>query len=88
MTKATDKRRISRRHFCRRAMAAAAGAAVAGQARAEQSFKMTKKQAGYVLKAQHATQTCAQCLYFISPKDCVLVEGPISPNGWCTYYGD
>ena len=88
MAEKTRGRDISRRQFCRRALLTAAGAGMAGQARGEESFKMTKKQAGYVLRAQHASQTCAQCLYFISPKDCVLVQGPISPNGWCTYYGD
>jgi hypothetical protein len=55
---------------------------------AAQSYKVTKKQAGYVLRDKGATQTCAQCLYFISPDDCVLVQGPVSPEGWCTYYGD
>jgi len=53
-----------------------------------QSDKMSKKQAGYVVRDKGATQICAQCIYFISPSDCVLVQGPISPQGWCTYYGD
>ena len=87
MTKQPDPR-ICRRQFCRRALLAGAGAALARQARAEQSFKMTKKQAGYVLRDKHAAQTCAQCICFIAPHDCVLVEGPVSANGWCTYYGD
>jgi hypothetical protein len=49
---------------------------------------MTKKQAGYIVRDKAATQICAQCTYFISPNDCVIVQGPISPQGWCTYYGD
>lgn len=88
MNKSPTPPRICRRQFCRRALLAAAGAAMGGTARAQQSFKMTKKQAGYVLRTKHASQTCAQCLYFIAPNDCVLVQGPISPDGWCTYYGD
>lgn len=52
------------------------------------SYKMTKKQAGYVVRDKSATEICAQCIYFISPNDCVIVQGPISAQGWCTYYGD
>src|SRR5215469_8077517 len=53
-----------------------------------QPYKMTKKQSGYIVKDKPATQMCAQCFYFISPNDCVIVQGPISPLGWCIYYGD
>ena len=53
-----------------------------------QSGKMTKKQAGYIDRKKKAAQMCAQCLYFIEPNDCVIVQGPVSPTGWCTYYGD
>ena len=60
----------------------------AGAARAKTSFKATKKQAGYIVRDKLATQMCAQCLYFIAPNDCVVVQGPISPLGWCNYYGD
>lgn len=49
---------------------------------------MNKKQAGYIVRDKPAAQICAQCLYFISPNDCVIVQGPVSPLGWCTYYGD
>jgi hypothetical protein len=57
-------------------------------AQAKTSFKATKKQAGYIVRDKPATQMCAQCLYFIAPNDCVVVQGPISPLGWCNYYGD
>jgi hypothetical protein len=60
----------------------------AGAARAKTSFKATKKQAGYIVRDNPATQMCAQCLYFIAPNDCVVVQGPIGPLGWCNYYGD
>jgi hypothetical protein len=65
----------------------AAGAMRVSPARADWR-KMTKKEAGYVEKAKSAAQICAQCLYFIDPNDCVIVQGPVSPHGWCTYYGD
>jgi len=62
--------------------------ALDGEARAKPSFKATKKQAGYIVRSKPAEQMCAQCLYFIAPNDCVVVQGPISPLGWCNYYGD
>jgi hypothetical protein len=79
----------SRRHVLKQCLRAplAAGMALASPARAEWR-KMTKKEAGYVEKAKSAAQTCAQCLYYIDPNDCVIVQGPVRPNGWCTYYGD
>jgi hypothetical protein len=29
---------------------------------------------------------CASCPYFVTPKSCVLVEGEVSPTGWCPIY--
>jgi High potential iron-sulfur protein len=31
-------------------------------------------------------QQCANCQFFRPPKSCQLVEGDISPNGWCSYF--
>ena len=31
-------------------------------------------------------QICAACPYFVSPNSCVMVEGDISPNGWCPIF--
>jgi hypothetical protein len=81
---------MSRRHFWQRSLLDGVIVFVglkSGRAHA-QSYKMTKKQAGYIVRDKAATQICAQCTYFISPNDCVIVQGPISPQGWCTYYGD
>ncbi len=81
---------IHRRRFLGRGLIGAVTAAVAmlvGPARAEWR-KMTKKEAGYIAREKSASQMCAQCLYFIDPNDCVIVQGPVSPRGWCTYYGD
>jgi hypothetical protein len=81
-------RTIQRRYFLKQSLPLAAGAALAAcPARAEWR-KMSKKEAGYIEKAKSAAQICAQCLYFIDPNDCVIVQGPVSPHGWCTYYGD
>jgi hypothetical protein len=29
---------------------------------------------------------CADCRFFRPPKACQLVEGDISPNGWCAFF--
>jgi hypothetical protein len=80
-------RALNRRRFLKRSLIGA-GALAAGPAGAAEWSKMTRKQAGYIERGKSAAQMCAQCLYFIDPNDCVIVQGPVSPHGWCTYYGD
>jgi len=31
-------------------------------------------------------QQCSGCLHFVPPNACKLVQGEISPQGWCTLY--
>ena len=31
-------------------------------------------------------QSCSQCNFFRPPKSCQLVEGDISPTGWCSFF--
>ncbi len=31
-------------------------------------------------------QTCAACLHFTAPSGCKVVDGSISPTGWCNLY--
>ena len=31
-------------------------------------------------------EACGTCPYFQFPKSCVVVEGEISPSGWCPIY--
>jgi hypothetical protein len=31
-------------------------------------------------------QHCDDCVYFQPPNACGLIEGEISPHGWCTAY--
>lgn len=91
MTKRTSASGICRRQFWQYTLLGTITASLclkAEQARAQQSFKVSKMQAGYVTRDKYAVQTCAQCLYFISPNDCVIVQRPVRPNGWCIYYGD
>lgn len=32
-------------------------------------------------------QKCSTCLQFVPPGSCKIVVDPISPNGWCQFYG-
>lgn len=31
-------------------------------------------------------QKCGNCMHFVAPNACKLVEGDISPNGWCVIW--
>jgi hypothetical protein len=33
-------------------------------------------------------QVCMQCHYYIDPVECMVVEGYVSPLGWCDFYVD
>jgi hypothetical protein len=32
-------------------------------------------------------QKCSTCIQFVEPASCKLVLDPISPDGWCQFYG-
>lgn len=52
---------------------------------AESTRKVSKAQAKYQDKPK-GKQQCAVCNNFVAPGSCNLVEGKISPNGWCTLF--
>lgn len=47
--------------------------------------KLSKMQAKYQDKPK-GKQECAVCANFVAPNACNLVEGKISPSGWCTLF--
>jgi hypothetical protein len=47
--------------------------------------KMSKQGAQYE-DAPHGIAMCATCSLFVEPRACKVVEGDISPNGWCKAY--
>lgn len=70
----------------------AAGAATIGAAfslglsrTAHAQSKTDKKTAKYQDQPNKG-QNCAQCNFFRPPKSCQLVDGDISPNGWCSFW--
>ena len=67
----------------------------AGDAQAQQKpapkpviGKASKKVAGYIEKSDASAQNCSQCHFYLDPFDCMIVEGPVSPWGYCNYFSD
>lgn len=52
---------------------------------AEAQSKTDKKTAKYQ-DHPNKDQHCAICNFFRPPKSCQLVQGDISPNGWCSFF--
>jgi High potential iron-sulfur protein len=55
------------------------------QGHAQQPAKMSKQQAEYQ-DSPKGIQSCATCTLFDEPRGCKVVEGDISPDGWCKAY--
>jgi hypothetical protein len=53
------------------------------RARAQQ--KMSKQEAEYQ-DSPKDIRMCATCTLFEPPKSCKVVEGDVSPNGWCNAF--
>lgn len=55
-------------------------------ATAERTGKLSKAQVKYQEQPK-GDQHCANCLQFVAESTtCKVVEGPISPQGWCTVW--
>jgi hypothetical protein len=78
-----DAQRLSRRALLVASMAA--GAVAAGVRRAFAEEKIKKKDALYQ-DQPHGQQRCEICLQFRPPNQCALVEGEISPKGYCQFF--
>jgi hypothetical protein len=47
--------------------------------------KMSKAAAAYQ-NSPKGNQNCGNCKLFVPPSSCTLVEGSISPKGWCKFW--
>jgi hypothetical protein len=65
-------------------VAAMAGTAFPIYAKAQQQ-KISKSEAKYQDKP-NGSEHCQKCQHFQAPNRCELVEGGISPNGWCEHF--
>jgi hypothetical protein len=48
--------------------------------------KLPKSQARYQ-PGPNGDRRCASCVHFASPTSCDIVDGDVSPQGWCQFYG-
>jgi hypothetical protein len=74
-----DKSRASRRGFLI-AMAGAAPLVALGSVSAE--AKMAQAGVGYQTEPKDGKQ-CSQCNFYIEPNACKVVDGEITPTGYC-----
>lgn len=80
-----DTRMLSRRTLLRRAPVIAGGLLMVIGSQTAAIAKMAQKAAGYQNKP-HDKQQCVSCALFKAPSSCTLVDGTISPDGWCRFY--
>lgn len=86
----------SRRRLFRQGAAIAAGTLAAGLMSKSRVYAQTTKVSQAMAKYQgtpHGGQQCDGCIQFIPGKtasadgECKIVEGSISPKGWCMFFG-
>ena len=84
-TARNQSRALSRRTVVIRSLTAcAAGAATSLAPVKEATAKMAPKIAEYQ-DTPKGDQECSNCSLFQEPNACTLVDGEISPKGWCKF---
>lgn len=80
-------RRIALRNMLAAGCALCLSAAWRAEAQPEagQAKKASKEQAKYQGTPKDG-QKCSACMFFEAPESCKLVEGEISPDGWCALF--
>ena len=80
---------LSRRELFPRVLGAGAALAAAlslGESRMAQAQTKTSKKVAKYQDKPNKGQKCSDCRFFLAPHSCQLVEGNISPNGWCSFF--
>ena len=77
--------KVSRRSLLRGAVLLATGTLAASVIPLAHAQKASKADAKYQDTPKDG-QKCSQCVYFQAPSTCGVVEGKISPDGWCAMY--
>lgn len=77
--------RVSRRTTLLRSVGCAAGAVVSLLPMREAAAKMAQTAVGYQATPK-GDQQCGTCSLFQPPGACTLVDGAISPTGWCKFW--
>jgi hypothetical protein len=78
---------VSRRNLLRGATLAAGGAAFLAATMTAQraEAKMAQNAAGYQSTPKDGLR-CSNCAVFVAPSSCRLVDGTISPDGYCRFF--
>mgnify|MGYP001167494598 CR=1 FL=1 len=76
---------LSRRTIVIRSVACAAGAAALLGPIREAAAKMAQTAVAYQ-ESPKGDQQCSNCSLFQPPNACTLVDGTISPSGWCKFW--
>lgn len=76
---------LSRRRLLQGAAFALGGGALVAAGQASAANKLSKKVAHYQEQPKGA-QRCDNCIQWAAPNACKIVEGAISPSGWCMLY--
>jgi hypothetical protein len=74
--------RLSRRRLIATAVGATSIVAIVPVSQTRALEKMTRQQAQYQ-DSPKDIMMCATCTLFEPPKSCKVVEGDVSPSGWC-----
>jgi hypothetical protein len=88
MTDSKDNRNGVSRRVVITGTAVAVGAAATGVAakRASAQQKISQADAKYQDHPNN-NQECDGCIQFQAPNACKIVDGNISPKGWCQFFG-
>jgi hypothetical protein len=81
----TRSARLSRRTTLLRSAAYAAGAVVSLLSVREAAAKMAQTAVAYQTTPK-GDQQCSNCSLFQPPSTCTLVDGTITPSGWCKFW--
>lgn len=76
---------VTRRVFFQASAAVLGGAGLASLGGREASAKAAQNVVQYQDSPKGAQQ-CSNCKWFEAPQSCKLVDGAISPKGWCTLW--
>ena len=85
MSRIQSSDKLSRRTIIVRSVACAAGAVSLLGPVTEAFAKMAQKIAEYQ-ETPKGDQQCSNCSLFQEPNACTLVDGEISPAGWCKFW--
>ncbi|OGA55467.1 MAG: hypothetical protein A3G81_33110 [Betaproteobacteria bacterium RIFCSPLOWO2_12_FULL_65_14] len=78
--------KLSRRRVLKIVALLGGAAAVPGIARDARAQAKAGKAAMKYQEQPKGDQRCSGCVQFVAPNQCKVVEGNISPNGWCIAY--